>query len=197
MQNNDMKRKLTFVILLLIMAGLNSSCSDNYEETVIDDNSEVLGDVIYDGWDNTDIYISNPLKAFFREELHRPRWDDKGNEHKTFFEQGEYNDEKCLMINSQQEFQDAYMGTKKLPDVDFGKYTLLIGKTWGDDSSYKLDKIVLTDKNGHYHLEAQLLHYVDRAAFSAILTIYYWYLYPKLKSKEIVTSRTVKDIREY
>ncbi len=187
--------------LILAMAGLSSCSSDDDDETVIDyrliDNDpEVLGGVVYEGWDKPDIYISNPLAAFFNEELHNPYWDDKGNEHKTFFEKGEYNDEKCLMINSQKEFQNAYMGTKKLPDVDFGKYTLLIGKTWGNDSSYRLDNIVLTDKDGHYHLEAQLLHYVDRASTAAILKIFYWRLYPKLKSKSIVISRTVKDIKE-
>jgi hypothetical protein len=43
--NNDMKRKLTFVILLLIMAGLNSSCSDenlDYEDIIFEKNPTSL-----------------------------------------------------------------------------------------------------------------------------------------------------------
>ena len=89
------------------------------------------------------------------------------------------------------------MGTKKLPDVDFNQYTLIIGRTWGNDSSYELNKIVLK-KGFIYILETQLLHhhYTDRYVPAAILTIFYWRLYPKLEQKAIVQKRTVIDVYE-
>ena len=113
---------------------------------------------------------------------------------KTFFEQGKWNDESILVINSQEEFQKAYMGTKELPNVDFDLYTLVIGRTWGNDSSYKLDKIILRDKGSTYELETQLLHHVNGFAFAAIQTIFYWHLYPKLANKAIIPIRTVTDV---
>ena len=141
-----------------------------------------------------DIDESDSVSVFFGKELHNPRWDEYGNEFKTFFEQGEWNDESILIINSQEEFQKAYMGTKDLPSVDFNKYTLIIGRTWGNDASYMLTEIILKDKGANYELDTKLNHYVDRAATMAIQTIFYWRLYPKLAQKPIVPKRIVIDV---
>ncbi len=188
-----MKKKsvLLLNVLLLIFTG----CSNDDEVINGVRNGEgYRGGIVYDGYTRQEIDESDPLSVFFGEELHNPRWDGYGNEFKTFFEQGKWNDESILVINSQEEFQKAYMGTKELPNVDFDLYTLVIGRTWGNDSSYKLDKIILRDKGSTYELETQLLHHVNGFAFAAIQTIFYWHLYPKLANKAIIPIRTVTDV---
>jgi len=178
---------------LLMLAG----CSSDDEAVNGEVNVEGgRGGVVYEGYTRQEIDESDPLSVFFGEELHNPRWDGSGNEFKTFFEQGEWNDESILVINSQEEFQKSYMGTKELPTVDFNMYTLIIGRTWGNDGSYKLNKIVLRDMGNTYELETQLLHHVGGFATAAIQTIFYWRLYPKLAQKSINPKRIVIDVNE-
>ena len=186
------KKSLLWVsALLLILAGCSSD-DEVIREGVHGEGER--GGIVYEGHKQQAIDESDPLSVFFGEELHNPRWDGYGNEFKTFFEQGEWNDESILVINSQEEFQKVYMGTKELPSVDFNLYTLIIGRTWGNDSSYKLDKIILRDKGANYELETKLNHYVDWGALTAIQTIFYWHLYPKLAPKAIIPKRTVTDV---
>ena len=180
-------------VLLLMLAGCSSD--DEVVNGVRNGKGE-RGGIVYQGYTLQEIDESDPLSVFFGEELHNPYWDGAGNEFKTFFEQGQCNDESILVINSQEEFQKAYMGTKELPNVDFGLYTLVIGRTWGNDGSYFLDKIVLRDKGSTYELETQLLHHVNWAATCAIQTIFYWRLYPKLAHKAITPKRIVTDVNE-
>lgn len=189
-----MRKQVLFMsaFLLLCVTG----CSN--DESEVNDVNNVRGGVIYEGYTQQEIDKSDPLAVFFGNELHGPRWGAYGNELKTFFEQGGWNDETCLAINSRQEFQTAYMGTKELPDVDFDQYTLVIGRTWGNDGSYTLNKIVLRDNGQAYELETQLLHhhYSNMAVTCAIISICYWRLYPKLAQKAIIPKRTVKDVFE-
>ena len=185
-------KKITKLLGLTTIMLMLAGCSD---DEIVNGVKDEHGGFVYNGFTHQEIDESDPLSVFFGEELHTPYWDGSGNEYKTFFEQGEYNDESILVINSQEEFQEAYMGTKKLPDVDFNQYTLIIGRTWGNDSSYELNKIVLK-KGFIYILETQLLHHVNRGAYAAILTIFYWRLYPKLAQNAIVQKRTVTDVYE-
>ena len=192
-------KKSIYILMGMLLAISLGSCSDNDDNDIMkvaSDGIRVQGGEVYDGWGKPEVDTSDPLAVFFRDELHGPYWDGTGNEFKTFFEQGEWNDESYLVINSLQEFQDAYMGTKELPDIDFSKYTLIIGRTWGNDSSFELDDIILRDKASYYELETRLLHHVDRGAFTAIIKIYYWRLYLKLEQKNIVLTRTVEEVKD-
>lgn len=198
-----MKRKLFWMsLLLLTIAGL-SSCSSNDDDEVAAGIDDVCGGVVYNGYAIRQFDKANPLSVFFAEELHEPTWDDEGNIHKSFFERGEWNDERVLVINSQEEFQTAYMGTKTLPDVDFGQYTLVIGKTWGSSSSQVLRSVILRDLGYAYELETQLVDletqlvdHIDYASTCAIQTIFYWHLYPKLPKKPIMLKRTVTYVHD-
>ncbi len=198
-----MMKKILFLYLPLLLApvlGAVGCSSDDEEESVEDrgDFVEVLGGVHYDYRDDSNGDLSIPLVAFFAQELRTPRWDGQGNEHKTFFEQGKWNEESIQVINSREEFQNAYMGTKELPEVDFNQHTLVIGRTWSGDPSYELGKTILRDNGLSYELETQLLHhhYKDQAIPCVIMTILYWRLYPKLPEKIIILRRTVKDVNE-
>ena len=180
--------------VLILIVGMSSCSNDDEIVDVFSNNNAVRGGEVY-GWDKPEVDASDSLAVFFRDELHGPYWDGNGNEFKTFFNQSSYDDESCLMIYSRQEFRSAYMGTKELPDVDFSKNTLIIGRTWCNDGSYELDDIILKDMGAYYELETRLLHYVDRGALCAIVELYYWRLYPKLEKKDIVLKRTVKDVK--
>ena len=188
-------KKITKLLGLTTIMLMLAGCSDDEFVNGVKDEH---GGFVYNGFTHQEIDESDPLSVFFGEELHTPYWDGSGNEYKTFFEQGEYNDESILVINSQEEFQEAYMGTKDLPNVDFNQYTLIIGRTWGNDYSFELGKIILKDKGPTYELETLLLHhhYADRYVPAAILTIFYWRLYPKLEQKAIIQKRTVIDVNE-
>lgn len=185
-----MKKKslLWISALLLMLAGCGS------DDEIVNGVKGERGGIVYYGDPHQDIDESDPLSVFFGEELHNPYWDGSGNEYKTFFEQGEWNDESVLVINSQEEFQKAYMGTKELPIVDFNMFTLVIGRTWGNDSSFMLADIILNDKGSNYELETKLNHYVDGIAYAAIQTFFYWRLYPKLAQKPIIPKRIVIDV---
>ena len=188
-----MKKNLLWMgALLLILAG----CSSDDDASQGNGNVEkVSGGNVYQGFiHQEDVDESNPLSVFFGEELHNPYWDGAGNEYKTFFDQGGWDDESILVINSLEEFQKAYMGTKNLPDVDFNQYTLVIGRTWGNDGSYTLADIILKDKGTNYELETKLNHHVDWIATMAIQVIFYWRVYPKLAQKPIIPKRTVIDV---
>jgi len=157
---------------------------------------KAVGGEVYDGWTRPQTDRNDPLDTFFRDELHSPCWDDYGKEYKTFFGQLSWNKDTCLVINSTQEFQEAYMGTKELPEVDFENYTLIIGRTWGNDGSYELGDIILRDMASYYELETKMYHHVDKGFFCALIDAYYWRLYPKLKEQRIVLKRTVEDVKD-
>lgn len=193
-----MKQLLVFVLGFISMTLTGCDSEDNsipragkYGEGVV---GQVRGGVAYDGYARQAVDESDPVSVFFGKELHSPCWDGYGNEVKTFFEQGEWNDESCLMINSQEEFQAAYMGIEKLPEVNFGQYTLVIGRTWS--SACEFDGTALRDLDLNYELEIQLLHNVNWTSVAGIQIIYYWRLYPKLEQKPIILKRTVTEVSD-
>ena len=61
------------------------------------------------------------------------------------------------------------MGTKELPDVDFNQFTLVIGKTWGNDGSYGLSNVVLRDMGLTYELETQLIHLSSQSSIGVYI----------------------------
>jgi len=131
------------------------------------------------------------LKVFFDSEMHGPYWDGQGNEHRSFFGRTEWNEDVLLVIRSAEEFRKAYAGTKQLPDIDFSRYTLILGKTWGNDSSYALREVRLYDNGSQYVLDIDILHRVWGIALAAIQEFYYWRLYPRLDDRPVVPNRIV------
>lgn len=184
-----MKTKVHLTVCAVLLMALSACSSDNEVNESI--ATTEMGGVIYsDGQQATN--MDNPIAQFFATELRMPYWDNEGNSHTTFFEHGEWNSEECLLINSHEEFQAAYKGTKQLPDIDFSKYTLIIGRTWGEDSSVWLDHIELKDLGKMYQMEV-FVSKTPGIALTVITHIMYWQLYPKMSSKPITTKRTHQD----
>lgn len=199
-------KNLFFYLMFLGLAATFTACSRD-DESIADVANGAAGivnagdtisyaksGVFQSDVELSEVSPSDLLAVFFSEELHNPIWDADGIESKTFFEQGNWDDESFLVINSQKDFQQAYMGRKELPEVDFDKYTLIIGRTWGSDSSFRLESVVLRDTGKAYELETKIQHFTDIGSFGAIVTMYYWGLYPKLQQKEMSVKRMVVDI---
>ena len=126
---------------------------------------------------------------FFATEVRHPYWDGDGNIHRTFFDQTEWDEQKLLVINSQSDFRLASTGEKQLPEIDFDKYTLIIGKDLASNSSYQLQDVQLYDNGKQYILDIDIMHYVWRGAYEMIQDLFYWKVYPKLDKKEIILNR--------
>ena len=91
------------------------------------------------------------------------------------------------IINSQQELADIYVGKKKLPEIDFDKYTLIIGQQIMPYCGfYVAKKELLADDSG---LILNLYARNDRESLPCALeSLYFWGLYPKLSQKTITVN---------
>ena len=96
------------------------------------------------------------------------------------------------VINSQQELADIYIGKKKLPEIDFDKYTLIIGQQiMPCRGFYVAKKELLADDSG---LILNLYAKNDNEILPcASQNLYFWGLYPKQSQKTI----TVNAFKEY
>lgn len=97
-----------------------------------------------------------------------------------------------FLINSRKELADIYLGEKELPNIDFDRYTLIIGQQmmpyWG---FYIVKKELEANDKGlrltiYARNEGEVLP-------TAIQHLYFWNLYPKLSEKTII----VNVIKEY
>ena len=97
----------------------------------------------------------------------------------------------CL-INSRQELEAIYSGSRELPEIDFDKYTLIIGQQIMPCLGFYLAKKEL--QVGDEGLILKLYARNDSEIHAHMLqNLYYWELYPKLVQKVI----TVEDYKDY
>ena len=136
---------------------------------------------------------SDELDFFMMDALH-------GNEsqgRRTFFsEMAE--EEKLLIINSEEEFREAYKGDKELPDtgINFDYCSLVIGRTYGEHGGISLGGFDLTDNGDAYQLDVTLNNNVnpDYASIAAFVDLYFWKIYPKMEKKPVVFNRIQQDV---
>ena len=189
-------KKVKWAAIALMMAmtvgGMLTACSSDDESK--DTIAAVRGGEVYNSTKSTDVDPSDQVAVFFNEELGAVYYSDK-SVNKSFFtnEESDLLIDKCLVINNRQEFEDAYMGTKDLPIIDFDSYTLIIGRTWGRDSSYKLRDVSLKDTGTGYQLEINVLHEKADVVLYTLYDIQFWRLYPKLASKPVAFKNTVSE----
>ncbi len=94
-----------------------------------------------------------------------------------------YRKNEICIINSQEELSNLYNGDKPLPEIDFSKYTLLVGHVLAAHSGHLLERTELTEKDGSLTLYVYIRALDEGLA--VITPILYWGLYPKLSQKEI------------
>ena len=89
-------------------------------------------------------------------------------------------------------FKQAYTGNEPLPDIDFDRYTLIIGKDKVVDYKCRLDEVQLWDNCNDYTLDINILYYGSwPTGVTAQQVAFYYRLYPKLDNKTIYLNRFI------
>jgi len=116
---------------------------------------------------------------------------------RTFFSEGSEKQE-CLIINSEEEFQEAYKGDKELPrsGINFKYCSLVIGRTYGENSGVSLGGFKITDNGNTYQIDVTLNKSVNPnySYTDAPTDLYYWNIYPKMEKKSVVFNRIYKNV---
>ena len=194
-----MKRTIEMILMTLLIVLVAAFVGSTLMGCSSDNNDEKSGGnsinpVMSSNHEGTQESLLNPgdeLTFFMTEALHT----DELYARKTFFQDVSY-EEKCLIINSEQEFREAYKGDKELPVVDFSKNTLVIVRTYGEHGGISLGDYELIDNRKNYQLNVTLNNNVnpDYAYIAAFIDIYFWSLYPKMYSKPVIFNRIRQDV---
>ena len=181
--------------LLMLAVGMSSCSSDETEEIPYNRENYNFGQV--KGVDD-DTY--QRLSIFFQSELHDPFYNDFGVASSTFFGELEWDAQPCYLINSMEEFRAVYQGNKQLPEVDFTRYSVLVGRTYRIDGSESLRSFSLVDEGDHYLMAIVILRNINpNYGYTCdIGDLFYWNIYPKLETKPITIERsTIEKVVEY
>ena len=197
-----MKRKLILMMGLLLWLGIFSACSksedvassvDPIEKSTpssVDSKdqskeSSVKPDSVSDTStpiDERDGYVV--LSEFFQSNYyHHP-----DTEYLNFFKDSD--ESQCLLINSTEELLKYYTGVDTFPNIDFSKYTLIVGQEMMPESYYTILRQELLTEGDDLILNV----YVPKmeGGYFMVQHLFYWGLYPKLNS----TTITVNIIKE-
>ena len=163
-----MKRILYYTFFTFLAVTLTASCSDDGDE----------GTVI------PPVDADEAVAEFFNEAL-----PEKGHSN-SFFCHLDTNihmivpiwENFVYVINNREQLEDFYQGDKELPEIDFRKYTLIIGQQIiGCLENNLVEKRLTVDEEGlHLYLHTKN---DDEVHSLAIQLLHYWGLYPKLQQK--------------
>lgn len=92
----------------------------------------------------------------------------------------------CVVINSYEEFKSVYQGKEPLPEVDFSKNSLVIGRAWLNVGK-KYQKLTV-EQADHYTFITLRFTNLSDAALAVMTYYYYWDLIPKFLPQTIVTN---------
>lgn len=188
-------KKLVYILscLFLLSTGF-AACSSDYDEpeqpnshqnetsvdsATVDSNNNPSADyrII------STVPVSDEVKAFFDEAL--------PNENRTpafFFQQK--NETEFFVINSQDELESRYKGESILPEIDFAKFTLIIGKAYMLGLTYHVNSLEIHK----YENDQTLFVFTDNPSglFWMAYNMHFWGLFPhnnKTISNIIVISK--------
>lgn len=120
------------------------------------------------------VEVNNAVKDFLDEALPN----DKGV---STFHFSEKNNTEIHVINSRQEFEEAYEGESALPAIDFNKHTLIIGKAYMPGKYYHVRSMEIHDYNGNLMLYVQTDN--PESLFWMAYNMYFWALFPKIEQE--------------
>ena len=138
---------------------------------------------------------SDQLISFMMDALYK----NESQGRNTFFSE-KAEEEKLLIINSVEEFRKVYKGDKDISPiihfVNFNYCSLVIGRTYGEDSSVSLGDFDLTDNGDTYQLDVTLNRNVNPnyGYYAALVDLYFWKIYPKMEQKPVVFNRIRQDV---
>ena len=175
---SDVVRKILIIecfLLTFILAGCSNDTFEDGSQNTID--MEMISPLV-------ETELNQDILNFFNEEMSRNRV----KRSKGFFTSLAESEETYLIINSDNDFQNAYKGDYALPVIDFQHYTLILGKLYMD-ASYMLEGQYLA-KNDH---ESQLvLCFKKEPAVADMLPLYYWGIYKKEYFEKITIKKEIK-----
>ena len=172
-----MKKILVYTFLMFLTGALMASCSDDDEGTVI-----------------PSLEADEAVTEFFNEAL-----PEKGHSN-SFFCHLDTNihmivpiwENFVYVINNREQLEDFYQGDKELPEIDFRKYTLIIGQQMMPGFGFYLTKKELTLSNDGLILTLYTRN-DNEVIPDALQHLYFWDLYPKLSQTKV----SVTAITEY
>lgn len=146
------------------------------------------------------VEASSTVKAFFDEAL--PFSYDKPAYFKPYVDLGDDNGVHILsqwvvysVFNSKEEMQEQYIGDADLPDIDFDKYTLIIGTSHMDKMDFlKAVEVRSYDEQNELTLSIELGNYGQ----IEIYHFRFWAIFPKIQGgiNQINYTRSDKDGKE-
>ena len=125
------------------------------------------------------------VSSFFDSKL-----DDGESVLKDFFPASSYESETCYLINSNTELEQLYSGDKELPEIDFDKYTLLIGWVL-EPCGYIVEKQTIDVADEAIVVTLTEKRDVDAGSgvIAAMYDYYFWKLCDKLPNKKVVIKK--------
>ena len=178
-------KKLVYILssLLLLSAGFTAcSCEsdDPPEQPNSHQNETPVDSTTINNYsskvDSTGSYtvistveVSEEVKSFFDEAL--------PNENRTpAFSFSSENETEFFVINSQDELESRYKGEKTLPEIDFAKYTLIIGKAYMLGMTYHVESLEIHK----YENNQTLCVFTDNPSglFWMAYNMHFWGLFP-------------------
>ena len=92
------------------------------------------------------------------------------------------NEDKCLIINSQEELNAIYCGKKSIPHIDFESLSVLVGQATAPDNGYEIEDIQFTDNN---MLDVFIIKTRDNV-YPAFTPLHFWKtVTPKMTSSAV------------
>ena len=157
-----------FIPIMLALAG-SFSCQ------TIDTKIDTKTDTIYPKVSDKNISV------FFEE--HLPIF--SGSRSECFFVDN--NENRCIMINSVDEFRKIFSCSKDLlPTIDFKSYTLIIGQYQMPGTAYSVDEqSIIVESN---KIELNINVQCPEGSLGVICPLYYWGIYPKIQNKPIIVN---------
>lgn len=162
-------KKVFFILGMLLSLGMFSACSssDDIDNDSSDDFVELTP------VDEGDAFAA--ISDFFQSNQYH------GTEYRNFFEGSD--ESQCLVINSTDELLSKYTGIDTFPEIDFNKYTLIVGQEMMPESYYIILRQELVLKG--YELILKVYVPELEGGYTAIQHLFYWGLYPKIHSSKI------------
>ena len=179
-------KKLFYLLNGLLLTAALAACSSDYDNPPEQPNSH-QNEVPVDSVDSTQdegaakdytvissVPVSEEVKAFFDEALPN----DKGTPAFTF---PSGNETEFSEINSQEELESRYIGKDILPEIDFAKFTLIIGKAYMLGMTYHVNSLEIHK----YENDQTLCVFTDdpEGLFWMAYNMYFWGMFPKIEQE--------------
>lgn len=170
-----MKKKVLFLMSMLLTQGLLSACSS-------DENSDVHDSI-------KQIEIDSSTRDFLKKELPVSSYNHWSY---GFFQ--ELSTDTCFIINSNEELRRIYdESVSKLPElaIDFKRNTLVVGQHRIYERftlPMKLEWQIMYEKADNYTLQVYYQKGNNNVDLGIPKLAYYWGVYPKLKDKKVVVN---------